>query len=142
MLPYWIALVLTLTAAAASAADPCRDPQTQAEMTRCAGEDYARAGMRMLPVVDPAGERTRLTMLLYTAGLGIASLLPFVVRMAGEVYLGTAICLDALFFAPAVTAAFTRWESAMRMTFLVSIVYLPLLLLVMVLDRQDPLFPV
>lgn len=105
-------------------------------------EDYARAGMRMLPVVDPAGERTRLTMLLYTAGLGIASLLPFVVRMAGEVYLGTAICLDALFFAPAVTAAFTRWESAMRMTFLVSIVYLPLLLLVMVLDRQDPLFPV
>jgi heme O synthase-like polyprenyltransferase len=40
-----------------------------------------------------------------------------------------------------VTAAFTRWESAMRMTFLVSIVYLPLLLLVMVVDRQDPLFP-
>lgn len=104
-------------------------------------EDYARAGMRMLPVVDPAGERTRITMLLYTAGLGIASLLPFVVRMAGEVYLGTAICLDALFFAPAVIAACTRWESAMRMTFLVSIVYLPLLLLVMVLDRQDPVFP-
>jgi len=104
-------------------------------------EDYARAGMRMLPVVDPDGARTRLTMLLYVAGLGIASLLPFVVRMAGEVYLGAAICLDALFFAPAVTAAFTRWESAMRMTFLVSIVYLPLLLLVMVVDRQDPLFP-
>ncbi|MGE3171644.1 MAG: heme o synthase [Planctomycetota bacterium] len=104
-------------------------------------EDYARAGMRMLPVVDPAGERTRMTMLLYTAGLGIASLLPFVVRMAGEVYLGTAICLDVLFFVPAVMAAITRWESAMRMTFLVSIVYLPALLLVLVLDRQDPVFP-
>ena len=49
--------------------------------------DYARAGMQMLPVVDPEGGRTRTTMLLYVAGLGIASLLPFVVRMAGEVYL-------------------------------------------------------
>jgi protoheme IX farnesyltransferase len=101
-------------------------------------EDYARAGMRMLPVVDPHGERTRTTMLLYVAGLGIASLVPFVVRMAGEVYLAAAVCLDLLFFVPAVLAAVTRWESAMRMTFLVSIVYLPLLLLVMVFDRQDP----
>jgi protoheme IX farnesyltransferase len=104
--------------------------------------DYARAGMRMLPVVDPDGERTRLTMLLYTAGLGIASMVPFVVRMAGEVYLATTLCLDVLFFVPAVFAAVTRWESAMRMTFLVSIVYLPALLLVMVLDRTEPLFPV
>lgn len=103
--------------------------------------DYARAGMRMLPVVDPDGERTRTTMLLYTAGLGIASLLPFVVRMAGEVYLATALLLGVLFFVPAVLAAVTRWESAMRMTFVASIVYLPLLLLVMVLDRQDPLYP-
>ncbi len=101
-------------------------------------EDYARAGMRMLPVVDPDGQRTRLTMLIYTAGLGVASMLPFMVHMAGEVYLGTALLLDALFFAPAIIAALTRWESAMRMTFLVSIVYLPLLLLIMVLDRQDP----
>ena len=105
-------------------------------------EDYARAGVRMLPVVDPQGERTRLTMLLYVAGLGIASMLPFVTRMAGERYLGAAVCLDLLFFVPAVLAACTRWESAMRMTFLASIVYLPLLLLVMVLDRQDPVFPV
>lgn len=104
-------------------------------------EDYARAGMRMLPVVDPQGERTRLTMLLYTAGLCIASMLPFVVQMAGEVYLGAAVCLDLLFFVPVVLAAVTRWDSAMRTTFLVSLVYLPLLLLVMVLDRQDPLIP-
>jgi protoheme IX farnesyltransferase len=105
-------------------------------------DDYARAGMRMLPVVDPHGERTRTTMLLYVAGLGIASMLPYVVRMAGEVYVATAFCLDVLFFVPAVLAACTRWESAMRMTFLVSIVFLPLLLLVLVLDRQEPYFPV
>jgi len=104
-------------------------------------EDYARSGMKMLPVVDPGGERTRLTMLIYVAGLGIASMLPFVVRMAGEVYLGVAVCLDVLFFVPAVMAAITRWESAMRMTFIASVIYLPLLLAIMVLDRQDPWFP-
>lgn len=104
-------------------------------------EDYARAGMRMLPVVDPDGARTRTTMLLYVAGLGIASMLPAVVKMAGEVYLVTALLLDVIFFVPAVMAAWTRWESAMRMTFLASLVYLPLLLSVMVLDRQDPWFP-
>lgn len=103
--------------------------------------DYARAGMRMLPVVDPDGARTRSTMLLYVAGLGIASMLPAIVRMGGEVYLATAILLDVMFFVPAVMAACTRWESAMRLTFLVSLVYLPLLLTVLVLDRQDPVFP-
>lgn len=43
MLPYWTALIPVLVAAPALAADSCRDPQTQGEMTRCAGEDYARA---------------------------------------------------------------------------------------------------
>jgi protoheme IX farnesyltransferase len=99
-------------------------------------DDYARGGFRMLPVLDPKGERTKLTMLLYTAGLGIASLIPFVTTMAGEVYLGSAICLDVLFFVPTVMAAFTRYESMMRLVFLTSIVYLPLLLGIMVLDRH------
>jgi heme o synthase len=102
-------------------------------------EDYARGGFRMLPVLDPEGRRTKTTMLLYTAGLGIASLIPFVTTMAGEVYLGSAIVLDLFFFVPTVLAAFTRYESMMRLTFLASIVYLPLLLGIMVLDRQIPL---
>jgi protoheme IX farnesyltransferase len=101
-------------------------------------DDYARGGFRMLPVVDPGGERTKLTMLLYVAGLGIASLVPFVTQMAGEIYLGAAVCLDIFFFVPAVLAALTRYESAMRMTFLASLAYLPLLFTVMVLDRQIP----
>lgn len=101
-------------------------------------EDYARGGFRMLPVMDTTGQRTRLTMLIYVAGLGIASMVPFVARMSGEVYLGAAVCLDLFFFVPAVLAAFTRWESAMRMTFIASLIYLPLLLSVMVLDRQYP----
>lgn len=98
-------------------------------------DDYARAGMRMLPVVDPTGYRTAVTMLLYMAGLGIASFLPFVLRMAGERYAAVAVLLNVLFFVPTLFAALTRRESAMRATFVTSIVYLPLLLAAMVWDR-------
>jgi protoheme IX farnesyltransferase len=98
-------------------------------------DDYARAGMRMLPVVDPTGHRTAITMLLYTAGLGVASLLPFVLGMADDRYAVIALFLDLLFFVPVLFAALTRREVAMRMTFLTSIVYLPLLLIAMVWAR-------
>lgn len=98
-------------------------------------DDYARAGMQMLPVVDPTGHRTAVTMLLYTAGLGIASLLPYRFGMVGEHYAVIALLLDLLFFVPVLFAALTRRETAMRMTFLTSIVYLPALLLAMVWAR-------
>jgi protoheme IX farnesyltransferase len=98
-------------------------------------DDYARAGMMMLPVVDPTGYRTAVMMLLYAAGLVIASLLPFVLGMTSEHYAVIALLLDVLFFVPVLFAALTRREVAMRMTFLTSIVYLPLLLVAMVLAR-------
>jgi protoheme IX farnesyltransferase len=102
-------------------------------------DDYARAGMQMLPVVDPTGHRTAITMLLYAGGLGLASFLPLVTGLVGEgsrwQYAAVAILLNVLFFVPTALAALTRREAAMRMTFLVSLVYLPLLLLTMVLTR-------
>lgn len=102
-------------------------------------EDYARAGMQMLPVVDPSGYRTATTMLLYVAGLGVASFLPAITGMLHQDYvdryLVAAILLNALFFVPTVFAALTRRDAAMRMTFLASIVYLPLLFVAMVLTR-------
>lgn len=102
-------------------------------------EDYARAGMRMLPVVDPTGHRTALTMLLYVAGLGLASFLPLVTGMVhpdfGDRYAAATLLLDLLFFVPTAFAALTRRDTAMRLTFLVSLVYLPLLFLTMVLTR-------
>jgi protoheme IX farnesyltransferase len=99
-------------------------------------EDYARAGMQMLPVLDPTGYRTALTMLLYVAGLGIASFVPYYTRMVGPNYAAVTIWLDLLFFVPTAFAALTRRDAAMRMTFVTSIVYLPLLFTTMVLTRQ------
>lgn len=97
--------------------------------------DYAAGGMKMLPVVEPEGGSTSRHMLLYTAGLVFVSLLPYGANMAGQVYLAAAICLDVLFLTVVLVAAVWRLETAMRQTFWVSIVYLPLLFGVMVADR-------
>ena len=99
-------------------------------------EDYARAGMQMLPVVDPTGHRTGITMVLYVSGLGIASMVPVVTQMNDDRYMVVAVLLDILFFVPTLFAALTRRDVAMRMTFLVSIAYLPLLFITMVLTRK------
>jgi protoheme IX farnesyltransferase len=98
-------------------------------------DDYARGGMRMLPVVDPGGSSTARQMAVYTCALAAVSLLPHGIRMAGAIYLGAAVCLNVLFVVTALLAAFLRRETAMRQTFVVSVVYLPLLLGIMVLDR-------
>jgi protoheme IX farnesyltransferase len=102
-------------------------------------DDYARAGMQMLPVVDPTGHRTAVTMLLYAAGLGVASFLPAITGMLHadyvDRYLAAALLLNALFFVPTVGAALTRRDEAMRLTFVASIIYLPLLFVAMVLTR-------
>ena len=99
-------------------------------------DDYSRAGMRMLPSLDPTGARTGTTMLLYVAGLGIASLIPYVTQMCDERYAVAAVLLDVLFFVPTLVAALTRRDVAMRLTFVMSIVYLPLLFVAMVWTRK------
>jgi len=100
-------------------------------------EDYARSGMKMLPVVDAGGSSTGHQMMIYTSALVVVSFLPYGMHMTGEVYLGSVICLDLLFLVVTFLAAVLRWETAMRQTFLVSVVYLPLLLGIMTLDRRN-----
>jgi protoheme IX farnesyltransferase len=99
-------------------------------------EDYRAGGMRMLPVVDPRGRSTSQQMVVYTAALLVTSAFAYFVRLAGPLYLAAAICLGILFLTPVVIAAVLRRDAAMRLCFAVSIVYLPLLLGAMVLDRQ------
>jgi len=49
-------------------------------------EDYARAGIMMLPVVDPEGKRTFRQIILYAAALVAVSLLPALMGLAGVLY--------------------------------------------------------
>src|SRR5687768_4229134 len=61
-------------------------------------EDYARAGVPMLPVTH-GKQYTRLQVLLYTLVLFAASLLPYAIRMSGAVYLAFALLLGGIFIA-------------------------------------------
>jgi protoheme IX farnesyltransferase len=98
-------------------------------------EDYRRGGMRMLPVGDPRGRATALHMVVYTMALFVVALLPPQLGMTGELYGLVAALLGVFFLATVAIAAATRQDRTMRACFLASIVYLPLLLGAMVLDR-------
>ncbi len=97
-------------------------------------EDYARAGIRMLPVVDPEGRRTGRQIVLYTLLLVGASVLPPLFGFSGSLYLVGAILLGAYFLWHSVRAARTRARGHARQVLKASIIYLPLLLGLMCAD--------
>jgi len=98
-------------------------------------EEYAKAGFVMLPVIDPDGQRTARQAVSHTLGLLPISLCPFVFKMAGAAYLFGAFALGLAFIWFAVQFARHLTVTRARHLFLVSILYLPLLLVVMVLDK-------
>ncbi len=99
-------------------------------------EDYARAGIRMLPVVEPDGASTARRMVLFSLVLLPVSLLPKFTAMAGNVYLFGAAALGAVFVFAAMRALFNRSDLRARQVLLASIVYLPALYGLLALDRS------
>src|SRR5688572_8706030 len=89
-------------------------------------EDYAKSGLPMLPVTH-GKPYTRLQVLLYTLILFAVSLLPYVIRMSGMVYLLAAVLLGGIFIAYAARIYFAYSDALARQTFRYSIVYLALL---------------
>ncbi len=98
-------------------------------------EDYARAGLPILSVVDERGSKTSKQLMLYSAVLLPLSLLPTIQGLTGEAYFFGAMILGILYFIFSVYLAVFRTKFYARRLFLVSIVYLPLLGLLMVFDR-------
>ncbi len=98
-------------------------------------EEYRKAGFVMLPVVDPEGERTGRQAFCHTLGLLPISLCPFIFRLAGPIYLFGALILGVVFAWRAWQFARDLTQSRARSLFYASILYLPLLLGLMVLDR-------
>ncbi len=98
-------------------------------------EDFARAGFQVLPVVEPSGRRTARHVLLFLAGLLPVSLAPVWVGMAGTPYLlGTAF-LGFGFAALSVRFALHRSTQTARNLFVGSLVYLPLLWVLLISSR-------
>ena len=105
-------------------------------------EDYRKSGLPMLPITHGA-EFTRLQVLLYTVVLFAATLLPFVFRMSGPLYLVAAVILGVGFMAYGWQLWRDYSDELARRTFRFSIWHLSLLFAALLLDHYlDPwLFP-
>ncbi len=98
-------------------------------------EDYARAGIPLLPVLESDGRRTGQQALLYAAGLWPVSLMPVLVGLAGLPYSIVATALGVGFIVLSALFARERTTLTARRLFLYSIVYLPVLWGALCLDR-------
>jgi protoheme IX farnesyltransferase len=97
-------------------------------------EDYARAGVPMLPVTH-GRKYTQLHVLLYTLILFAVSLLPYVIRMSGLAYLVAASILGSIFLTYALRIYFAYSDAVAQKTFRYSIVYLALLFTALLVDH-------
>ncbi len=96
--------------------------------------EYAKAGVPMLPVTH--GDRfTQLHVLLYTVILTAVTVLPFVTRMSGPLYLVAALALDAVFVLYAVKMYLAYSDHVARRTFRYSILYLAALFASLLIDH-------
>src|SRR5687767_10673539 len=98
-------------------------------------EDYARAGFPMLPVIEPDGRSTARQAVVYAAALLPVALAPTLVGMSGPVYFGGALVLTLLFLVMSIRFGLTRAVRDARRLFFASIIYLPILWALMIVDR-------
>jgi heme o synthase len=98
-------------------------------------EDYARAGIQMLPVTEPDGASTARQMMLYAAALLLFSAAPAAFGMAGRLYVAAAVLLGAWLLHATIRAARTGTVPCARGVLIASVMHLPLLYLFLVLDR-------
>lgn len=99
-------------------------------------QDYARAGMRMLPAADHDGDATFRQILVYSGILVPVSLMPWYLGIAGPVYLiGTAL-LGFGFFASGMWASRDRSSARAKFVLHASVIYLPLVYALLAIDRR------
>lgn len=97
-------------------------------------DDYARAGIRMLPVVEPDGMSTSRQIVLYASTLIPVSLFPVLLGMSGKIYLVGALLLGGWFLYTGVRVAFDRTNVRARKVLLASVIYLPMIYGLMIFD--------
>jgi heme o synthase len=98
-------------------------------------EDYARAGFPMLPVIEPDGRSTARQSVVYAAALLPMSLTPTLAGLTTTTYFVGALILTLLFVVLAMRFAMTRSVPDAKRLFLGSIIYLPLLWILMIAGR-------
>ncbi len=97
--------------------------------------DYARAGIQMLPVVEPDGESTSRRMLWFSLALLPISVLPKFFAMAGNFYLAGALILGLIYVYASLRSVFDCTILRARQVLFASVLYLPFLYGLLLLDR-------
>ena len=98
-------------------------------------EDYARGGFKMLPIIDPDGRKTAAQAVCHAIGLIPVSLFPSLLGVTGVVYFGGALVLGVAFLIFAIQFSRGLTPERARHLFIASIVYLPVLLGLLVIDK-------
>ena len=98
-------------------------------------DEYDKAGFVMMPSVADGEARTGRQAISHTLFLVIASLMPFTMKLAGAVYVSGAVLLGGLFLWAAVRFSRQLTRQSARVLFFASIIYLPLLMGLMVVDK-------
>ncbi len=98
-------------------------------------DDYARARLPMLPVVDPDGGSTGRQVVLYSLALLPVSLIPTVMGLAGAVYFFGALVAGLIFLGFGLAMTMNRERASARRLLLASVTYLPILLVLLLVDR-------
>jgi heme o synthase len=95
--------------------------------------DYARAGIRLLPIDDPRA--TGRQVVSNSLALLAVGMLPTILGFAGRTYFLVALAAGAIMLAYGVRLAAAPAQAAARRLLVASLIYLPVVLLVMVLDK-------
>lgn len=98
-------------------------------------EDYAKAGIRMLPVVEPDCRSTARQIVLFGIALIPVSLIPALLGMSGAIYLAGALALGLWFLWSGIRVALERTRPRARGVLMASVLYLPLIYGLMLIDR-------
>ena len=102
-------------------------------------DEYARAGFRILPVLDPEGVSTGRQVVTYCLALLVVGLFPTFVGLTGLLYFVVAFVLGLLFLGFGIELARSYTVAAARRLLFASLLYLPLTFLLMALDKVAPL---
>jgi len=99
-------------------------------------DDYDRAGLAVLPVEDRGGQTTGWFMILYCTALLPVSLMPTLIGLTGVLYFYGALMLGICYLGFSIHSALQTNVGSVRRLFLMSLVYLPTLFLLMVVDKH------
>jgi protoheme IX farnesyltransferase len=99
-------------------------------------EDYARAGIQMLPVIESDGKITARQIVLYTLTLIPVSLLPTLLGISGLAYFIGALFLGLIFLYGSLRMALTKSRQDAKRLLLISVLYLPVLFVLMIVNQK------